>query len=177
MTKFFKIFIVTACLLVAAIAGANFFLLQRHVQSVLADDPRNAGISVWAHYEFFVVPSTLVIDLRQVSATNSPADVTRVLLQFSKTQEQTRFEFVKLAHQGSQKFLLKGDYFQTLGQEFGTQNPVYTMRTLPENVYQIDGTPAFGTWTGGMLGVLGKQMGDFSDFHKQWYILDLAKRK
>ena len=49
------------------------------------------------------------------------------------------------------------------------------MRTLPENVFKMDGTAAFGTWTGGWLGVVGKQMEDFSEFHKQWYISDLAK--
>ena len=62
-----------------------------------------------------------------------------------------------------------------LGQEYEKQNPVYTMRTFPENVYGVDGTQAFGSWTGGLLGVLGKQMGDFSELHKQWYIADLTK--
>jgi len=32
------------------------------------------------------------------------------------------------------KFVLEGDYFQTLGKEYGTQNPVYTMRTFPEKL-------------------------------------------
>lgn len=116
----------------------------------------------------------LVIDLRKVSGTNSPADVTRVLLQIAQSQKSKTFNQVTLAHQGNPKFILKGDYFQTLGIEFGEQNPVYTMRTLPENIYRLDGTAAFGTWTGGLIGVLGKQMEDFSDFHKQWYIADLA---
>ena len=118
----------------------------------------------------------LVIDLRKVSGTNSPADVTRVLLQFAQSQKAKTYSQVKLAHSGTKKFILKGDYFQTLGVEFGEQNPVYTMRTLPENVYLLDGTAAFGTWTGGILGVLGKQMEDFSEFHKRWYVTDLANR-
>lgn len=62
-----------------------------------------------------------------------------------------------------------------MGVEYGTQNPVYTMRTFPENLYRPDGTAAFGTWTGGLFGVLGKQMEDFIEFHKQWYVNELAK--
>ena len=58
--------------------------------------------------------------------------------------------------------------------EYGIQNPVYTLRSLPQNVYNLDGTQAFSTWTGGLIGVVGKQMEDLSEFHKQWYINDLA---
>jgi hypothetical protein len=177
MSKKFKLAIAVPFLAIAAIAAANYFLLQRSIEAVLSSDNRNEGISVFAHYEFLVAPSTLVIDLRKISATNSPANVTRVLLQFAKTQKERKFTQVKLSHQGTQKFILKGDYFQTLGMEFGEQNPVYTMRTFSENVFKLDGTAAFGTWTGGLLGVVGKQMEDFNDFHKQWYITDLLKSR
>lgn len=37
------------------------------------------------------------------------------------------------------------------------------------------GTPAFETWTGGMLGVLNGQLQDFNTFHARWYIKDLAE--
>ncbi len=160
---------------ILGIAGANYFLVQRSAESVLKSDKRNDGIDVFAHYEYFVIPSVLVIDLRKVSDQNSPADVTRVLLQFAQTQKSKTYSQVKLAHRGKVKFILKGDYFQTLGVEFGDQNPVYSMRTFPGNVYLLDGTAAFGTWTGGMLGVLGKQMEDFNEFHTRWYVSDLAK--
>lgn len=157
------------------IGCANYFLVHRSVQTVLTLDGRNEGIEIFAHYKYFVVPTSLVIDLRKVSGTNSPADVTRVLLQLAQSQKTNEYSKVILAHAGTDKFILKGDYFQTLGIEFGTQNPVYTMRTFPENVYQLDGTAAFETWTGGMLGVLAKQMEDFNEFHKRWYIIDLTR--
>lgn len=159
---------------IVIVGAANYFLVHRSVQQVLESDTRNQGISVFAHYQYFVVPSVLVIDLRKVSDTNSPADVTRVLLQFAQSQKSRAFSLVTLAHMGKPKFTLKGEFFQTLGIEFGEQNPVYTMRTFPENVYNLAGTAAFETWTGGMLGVLGKQMEDFNEFHKQWYIADLS---
>jgi hypothetical protein len=160
---------------VAAVLLANYFLVHHALATVLDKDPRNKGIAAFAHYDHFVVPGTLVLDLRGVAETNSAADVFRVLLQFAASQKDRNYETVKLSFRGEPKFLLRGTYFKTLGAEYGTQNPVYTMRTLPENLYRPDGTAAFGTWTGGLLGVLGKQMEDFGEFHKQWYIYDLAK--
>jgi hypothetical protein len=49
------------------------------------------------------------------------------------------------------------------------------MRTLPENIHQLDGSAAYGTWTGGLLGVWGKQMEDLGKFSEDWYLRDLAK--
>ena len=40
------------------------------------------------------------------------------------------------------------------------------MRTFPENLYRPDGQKAFGTWIGGLLGLLAKQIKDFTEFHK-----------
>ncbi len=159
---------------VAAVALCNWIFVQRHLSGVIHADKRNSGITAFAHYRYFVVPSSLVFDLRKLSGDNSPADVTRVFLQFSESLKESTFREVTLSHRGHPKFLLSGEYFHTLGSEFGTQNPVYTMRTFSENVHKLDGTAAFGTWTGGWLGVVGKQMEDFNEFHKQWYIADLA---
>jgi hypothetical protein len=162
-------------IIVAAVLFANYLLVHRSLSSVLDSDTRNNGVAAFAYYDYFVFPSTLVFDLRGVSETNSPADVFRVLLQFAASQKDRDYEAVKIAFRGKPKFLLKGAYFKTLGVEYGTQNPVYTMRTFPENLYRSDGTAAFGMWTGGLFGVLGKQTEDFIEFHKQWYVNELAK--
>jgi hypothetical protein len=37
-----------------------------------------------------------------------------------------------------------------------------------------DGSRAYPTWTGGLLGVAGKQVEQFGDFHKQWYFNSLT---
>lgn len=173
MRKNFAYLLAALVAIVGVIALVNYAFLQRHLAAVLDADPRNSGIEASAHYQFYVVPSVLVFDLRSVSGTNSQMDVSRVLIQFAESQKDKTFETVKLAYRGNAKFLLKGDYFRTIGREYGVQNPVYTLRTFPENVYRLDGSPAFGTWTGGWLGVLSKQMDDLNEFHQQWYIRDM----
>jgi hypothetical protein len=117
-----------------------------------------------------------VLDLRGLAASNSEADVFRVVLQFAAAQKEQKYSMVKLNFKGDTRFELKGEYFQTLGEEYGGQNPVYTMRTFPENLLRPDGTEAFEKWTGGLLGVMSRQMQDFSEFHKQWYLVDLSKQ-
>ncbi|MEM5366456.1 hypothetical protein V4C53_10465 [Paraburkholderia azotifigens] len=167
--------VVAPIAIAGAVATCNYFSLSRPLASVLERDPRNAGISASAHYEYYVIPSSIVFDLRSVSSTNSPLDVTRVLLQFSAAMKDHEYEDVILEHDGTAKFRLDGKYFHELGDEFGVQNPVYTIRTMPEHIRRLDGSAAFGSWTGGWLGVFGKQMDDVNEFHKQWYISDIAK--
>ncbi|WP_305417373.1 hypothetical protein [Photobacterium leiognathi] len=153
-----------------SIGAANYFMLHSKVANKISTDDRNHGIEVYVHYEWYVNPKKLVFDIREVPLDKSAMDVSRVLLQSSEALKDKDFESVILAHNGNGKFMLKGAFFKLTGQEYGTQNPIYTLRTLPQNVYNLDGTKAFPTWTGGILGVMGKQMEDLSEFNKQWYL-------
>lgn len=158
---------------ITAVALWNYTTAHQPASQAVSSDPRNKGIELFVHYKWFINPSILVFDLRSVSGGNSPADVTRSLLQSAGSLKSKKFEFVILSYKGNPKFMLKGDYFQTIGREYGVQNPVYTLRTLPENVYTLEGKQAFGAWTGGWLGVVGKQMEDLNEFHRLWFMSDL----
>lgn len=161
-------------MITASIFSVNYWFVGAALSDAIESDSRNVGVEASAHYENYIFPSVLVFDLRKVSGTNSPADVFRIFLQFSFRVKDKSFERVQLAHNGIVKFQIRGDFFQKLGREFEQQNPIYTIRTFPENVHRPDGTPAFGTWTGGMLGVLSQQMKDFNKFHQEWYINDIV---
>lgn len=150
----------------------NYFQLQSPMNYVIKRDPRNDGIDVSVHYANFIHPSTLVFDLRKMSDSKSPADVFRVVLQYADRIKEMRFDDVAFAYKGAIKFKIEGAYFRTLGEEYGVQNVLYTIRTFPEHLKTPAGTPAYPRWTGGLLGVTNKQMKDFSDFHKQWYLSD-----
>jgi hypothetical protein len=159
---------------VGVIAVWNYFTVQRFLSQAIADDSRNSGIKVFAHYQWFVNPQILIFDLQEVSGDKSATDVSRTLLQFAEKMQSKKFKDVVLSYKGSARFMMKGDYFHTLGTEYNFQNPIYTLRTLPEKVYNLDGTPAFSTWTGGLFGVLGKQLEDLNEFHKRWYLADVT---
>lgn len=121
-----------------------------------------------AHFKLYVQPSTLVIDVAGVSSENSRADLFRVLLQYAERLKDESFDTVVLAFDGDARFVLDGGHFALIGAEYGSQNPVFTMRTFPEHLRLPNGDAAYGTWTGGILGVTGKQMEDFSDFIDRW---------
>lgn len=169
-----RTFLGAAILLALAVGMTNYINLQYPMSRVSKADSRNEGIEALVHYQYYVNPNVLVYDLRAVSEDSSPIDVTRVLLQYAAQQKDRSFSVIELSHRGDLKFVLHGDYFQKLGKEYGEQNPAYTIRTLPQNLYKLDGTPAFGTWTGGILGVLGRQMEDFGAWHRDWYINELT---
>ena len=159
--------------IISPIVASAHLAVYKHTHSDTFDtlrlDPRNKGISFIVRY---VGTSKLILDLREVSGSKSRGDVFRVLLQIASEFESTRFASVTLAYKSREKFLLEGSYFQKLGKEYGYQNPVYTARTLPENVYHLNGTQAFGTWTGGIFGVVAKQMEEHNEFHDEWWLND-----
>jgi hypothetical protein len=154
--------------LLIPVSGIAANSLQADMDGVLRSDPRNAGIGVSVRTRDG--GSKLVYDLTSVAGTNSMTDVFRVFLQFASAEKDKEFDSVELSFRGSRKFLIRGDYFKLLGKEFGTQNPIYTIRTFPEHLTKLDGSAAYPTWTGGWLGVSGKQMEDFNDFHRQWWL-------
>jgi hypothetical protein len=149
--------------------------LQEIMKKTLADDPRNKGIEVFVYYSNLSDPAILFYDLQNVAGTNSMTDVFRGFLQFAENVQAQRFDRVELCFRGKPKFMIDGDYYQQLGKERSWQNPVYTIRTFPQNLKNLDGSPAYSTWTGGMIGVLQRQMEDSNDFHKKWYVEEVLK--
>lgn len=162
-------------LFVGAVYGFNYMTVIQPTQTKIEEDQRNEGISISVHYKFYIIPTTLVYNLKSVSTDKAAADVFRVFLQTSSVLKDKTFETIELSYKGQTKYFVKGDYFSKLGNEFGDQNPVYTIRTFPENLYKASGEAAYERWEGGVLGVLGKQMEDFNDFNKNWYLDDLAE--
>lgn len=154
--------------------AVNYFSLQTEMEDVLSR-PRNEGVEVNVHYGAYVDGSTLVYDLRSVPADKSMVDVFRVFLQFADSVQTKEFATVELCFCGDERFRIDGTYFQKLGREYSTQNPIYTIRTFPEHLRRPAGRRAFPKRRGGWLYVLARQTEDFAEFHRQWYLADLAR--
>ena len=169
--KFFRLIIILSLVINLNCGINNPF--QPLMNEVIESDSRNKGIEVSVYYGDNQL--ILVYDLKAISSENSMADVFRVFLQFAEKVKSYKFDKVELAFREKVKFIINGDYFQNLGKEYSYQNPIYTMRTFPENLMNPDGSRAYPKWTGRWLGVSKKQIEDFNDFHKKWYLEDLLK--
>jgi hypothetical protein len=155
------------------ILGTNWFLLDVPTANAVRQDSRNDTIVLHAYAKWLIDPKHLVLDLWYIGGENSMADVDRVLFQASASMKSYSFDTVTLAFRGRSRFMLDGDYFGELGREYAAgQNPVYLIRTLPEKARNPDGSRSFPEWTGGLLGVVNKQMEDHNRMHQQWYLDD-----
>lgn len=138
--------------------------------NALGQDARNEVTGLHVYRSWFVHPRDITIDLVTLGEA-APIDLTRGLFQAADALKDREFGRVILARQGRPVFMMEGPAFQELGQAYaGGENPVYLLRTLPEQLYRTDGQPAFGTWSGGWLGVLGKQMEDLNAMAAAWAI-------
>jgi hypothetical protein len=145
-------------------------LVGHPVSTALDADSRNSGYAIQAHYGYYVDPTTLVLSLTEANHA-SAIDLFRGIFQSAAALHGRgrTFQKVVLANGRKEIFLLDGGKFDELGNEFDSgENPVYMVRTLPENLLLPDGAHAFGTWEGGVLGVLARQMADVSEVASAW---------
>jgi hypothetical protein len=150
----------------AVLAGLLAFNLSvwLPVANQLGDDTRNEGIGIHVRRTAWVHPTSLTIDLTEPGSA-STAD----LFQSAEVLKDRSFSRVVLARGGQAVFVLSGDDFQDIGQAYAWgQNPLYLTRTLPEKLETPDGRPAFGSWTGGWLGVMSGQMEDVNELGSRW---------
>lgn len=167
------LFVALAALVIGVVGGLYLYnnVISGPVREALAGE---SGAQISVHRRNWISSEEIVFDIRSVEGSVSAADMTRRLLKAAEALQGRLFSRVYLAHRGEEKFYLDGAYFQRLGREYGTQNPIYTIRTLPENLFNPDGSQAFGTWTGGWLGVLNRQLEDSNEFHRRWWQRDAS---
>lgn len=157
---------------VAVLAGVNFVRVHSAASEALKYTDE---ISVASYYRFGVVPDAIVFDLWKVEWNASNALILGRFFAFAEEMKDREFREVRLAYRGETKFILDGDDFREIGRENAWQNPVYTIRTLPEKLRTPDGRRAYSTWTGGMIGVLGAQMDDVNKMAQDWYLDDMIE--
>jgi hypothetical protein len=162
---------------VLAIWLYNETLLQKPLTRVIASQAQNNIVHALAHFDGWVDTKTVVFDLTDVSDQSSSLDIFRVFLQYAREQKKDRFGRIVLASYGQKKFILPGDYFQRLGQEFDSQNPMYTIRTFAHHLSDMNGQQPFPEYEGGLLAVLDKEMEQFAEFNKRWFLDDYVARR
>ncbi len=167
------LFILLALLAVGLICAGGIYLDGQAVSGPVAKAlAGESGADTRVYRRNWISRDEIVFDIRSVEGSISMADMTRRLLKAAEALKESSFSRVYLAYRGEERFYFEGAYFKRIGEERSYQNPIYTIRTMPENVRNLDSTPAFGTWTGGVIGVLGRQMEDSNEFHRRWWARD-----
>jgi hypothetical protein len=164
--------------LVAAVLVAIFLFVTSvsYIRLTLAArEEAGEGVSAISYYEYGILPNTIVYDIWGVGPNSSQAGILGGFFRFSDRLKDRTFTKVILSYRGTPRFVLGGDDFHTIGQEFEFQNPIFTLRTLPEKLKTPDGMQAFDSWSGGMLGVLNAQMEDVNEMGRRWYLNDLLR--
>jgi len=174
---FMKKILVLITLTFTTIISLNFINLQSSMYDVIEKDVRNRGVQIYAHYDYFFNPNVINLNFWNIEDDKTMADIDRLLFQFAELLKDKSYEKVIFSFRFNKKFFIEGEYFKKLGEEYSYQNPVYLIRKFPEELYKMNGNKAFGTWTGGLLGVLTKQIEDHKEIHKVWYLEDWAKSK
>lgn len=159
-------------ILLVAFAGVQTAVaadLNAIADGVIKSDPRNTGIDI----SMSKSGSELHFCVNNIQNTHSPMDVFRTLLQSAVALKDETYTAVNLCFRGEDKFVLTGGDFHVLGEEYGTQNPAYTIRTFPEKLKDMTGQAAYPEHKGGVLYLLRVQMEDFRDMHGKWYMNEL----
>ena len=155
------------------ILSLNYLLLLMPANSALGKDIRNKGVKIYPHYDFYLNPKILVINIKNIDQEKSTADVFRTFYIIAEEFKDKEFNKVYLAYKGEKKFFITGTYFKDIGSSYSYQNPIYMLRTFPENTYSLNGNIAYSEWTGGILGVTSRQMEDLNALANRWIIEDL----
>ena len=149
--------------LIAALIGysANLFLLQEPVNDILRENAAFHGMSVAAHYEYYVVPGVVVYDLESLSLRQTPIDVHTAFLEFAKKLKAKRYSRVDLSYKGTTKFSIDGASFTRLGEEYAKRNFDYVLYSFPRLFHTASGTPAINSSATDRDALL--------EFHRRWY--------
>jgi hypothetical protein len=137
--------LVLAAVLTPLTAGANYLLLQRPMDSVLARDERNLGVAVQVRYRFYVDFTTIVYNVVDVAPQKSCIDVFRPFLQFAYRVKSRPVRKVILARDGAPRFVVAGSDFNEFGRTYATRSPIASIPVMLREVRRLDGSPAFGS--------------------------------
>jgi hypothetical protein len=146
----------------------NFGLFQNSINNVILRDERNGGISVRAHWRWYVDPTVLVYDLREMPAGATGVDALRPFLHFAYKQKDRQFSRVDLAWRGMTRFSITGSDFAELGRQFVHRSPVDTMVVMPAILRRPDGTKAFPARAGSFVEQNSQLLVDFATFVNTW---------
>lgn len=152
---------------IAAFIGymANFLILQQPMNQILDANEAFQGMTVSAHYQYWIVPGVVVYDLKGIRAEQNRLNVHTAFLEYAKKMKGKKFEKVELQYQGEKRATLDGASFQKIGEEYQKKNYTFVMLELPKRFRFTD-----------EKGKEDIQIDSLIEFHDRWYATDELKQ-
>lgn len=149
--------------LVAALIGysANLLLLQEPVNDIIEKNAAFNGMSVSAHYQYYIIPGVVVYDIEGLSVRQTPIDVHTAFLEFAKKLKEKRFRRVELSYKGTTKFSIDGASFAKVGEEYTKRNFDYVLYSFARLLHPENGSQPLNDAASDRDALL--------EFHRQWY--------
>ena len=122
----------------------NWFILERPVYRALKENPRfQTGVDIDVHHRWFVVPSSIVIQINQLPEDISASELIDLLTLFAKSTSTRWFSgspywSIELAKGSQAQYIFRGDAWKELGQEYESPNRSRTEFIL-KNLHSLDG--------------------------------------
>jgi hypothetical protein len=135
--------LITLALIAFMVWGANVTLVGNPVRASLAGDAHAAGIGLVGHLGWYVDPTTIVLDLRQLAGADTMELFPAALAAGGQLFAPDLVRRVVFARSGEPVYELSGADFRRLGAQLAARrNPVLVLRDLPALLRQPDGTTA-----------------------------------
>ncbi|GAB3481647.1 hypothetical protein [Marinomonas epiphytica] len=168
MKTFFICFFLSASFSLYGSSSINLSVVH---EKLVQADPRNVGID----FRLVEEGDNLGFCINHVDKLSSQNDVFRIFLQAAAELKEQSYHSIFLCYLGQTRYVLSGYDFSVIGEDFGRQNIMFTVRTFPEKLKLPDGKRAFDKHRGGIIYVANKQIADFSIMNKNWYLNDIVK--
>ncbi|MGH9459219.1 MAG: hypothetical protein ACRD2J_16410 [Thermoanaerobaculia bacterium] len=143
---------------------ANFLVLQQPMNEIIRGNEAFNGITVSAHYEYWIIPGVVVYDLKDLGSETTPLQVHTAFLEYARAMTDRDFDKVVLRWRGTERFVLDGPTFHKAGVEYEKRNFAWVLFDLPRLFRPLGNAPPPGTAEADAL----------LEFHRRWYANELA---
>jgi len=155
-------------LIVAALWATNVVLVSHPVRDALVANTASGRLRLSARFQWYVDPTTLVLDLHGVDPA-APEEAFRGLLVAADAMRRAERTFgrVVLARAGTAVFVLSGADFRLLGSGFASaRDPLDVLRAIPPMLRGAAGSGAYGVFGATMAEPLGER--DVGTAARRW---------
>jgi hypothetical protein len=116
----------------------------------------------------YTLDGNIVFDVRSCKGNCRLIDPLHLLLQFGYKVRDDRFGHLAISAGGQEVYRLAKSDVDELAREYELGGRIWAFNQWPERLRKPTGERAFGTWSGGLLGVIKGQIEDMTEAIKTW---------